>query len=121
MKYFKIKFLALMALIVLFSACSGGIPKCNDKDVQNLLTDIILEHNFGGFSEVDRKKFKFTYSGFMSELTDKESKTQYCRAQVKANKSVNSRPYKWDAWINYSTRYTDDGMLYVEITRLDDV
>ncbi len=53
----------------------------------------------------------------MSDLTDKESKTQYCKAQVKANGSINSRPYKWDAWIEYFARYTDDGMVYVEITR----
>ncbi|EAC1579938.1 hypothetical protein GMH54_02255 [Campylobacter coli] len=117
MKCFNTKFMFVGILAVFLSACSNGIPKCSDQDVQNVLTEIILEHNFGRFSEVDRKKLKFTYSGFMSDLTDKESKTQYCKAQVKANGSIDSRPYKWDAWIEYFARYTDDGMVYVEITR----
>ncbi|EAJ1453205.1 hypothetical protein CS797_03950 [Campylobacter jejuni] len=105
MKCFNAKFMFVGILAVFLSACSSGIPKCSDQDVQNVLT------------EIDRKKLKFTYSGFMSDLTDKESKTQYCKAQVKANGSIDSRPYKWDAWIEYFARYTDDGMVYVEITR----
>ncbi|MBK2001267.1 hypothetical protein ACD575_05620 [Campylobacter sp. LH-2024] len=117
MKYLNVKFIFVGILTILLGACKGDIPKCGDKDVQNVLSDILLEHTFSSFSEVDRKKLKFTYGGFMSDLTDKESKTQYCKAQVKVSGVVNSRPYKWDNWINYSARYTDDGMVYVEITR----
>ena len=51
----------------------------------------------------------------MSDLTDEKSKTQFCKAQVKVNGVVNSKPYKWDSWINYSARYTDDRMVYVEL------
>lgn len=116
MKYFNVKFMFVGILAVLFSACGDGIPKCNDKDVQDTLTKIILENRFNRFSELDRKKLKFTYSSFMSELTDKENKIQYCKAQVKVNGSINSNPYKWDTWIDYSAKYTDDGMVYVEIT-----
>ncbi|MBK1992025.1 hypothetical protein JG676_05355 [Campylobacter sp. 2018MI35] len=117
MKNIKIYFIGVLA--ILLSACSGGISKCNDKDVQKVLTDIILENRFERFSEVDRKKLKFTYSGFMSEMTDKENKTQYCKAQVKANGIINSNSMKWDAWIEYSAKYTDDGMVYVEISRFN--
>lgn len=117
MKYFNVKFIFVGILVALLSACNGGIPKCGDKDVQNALTSFILEHDFGNLSEVDRKKLKFTYSGFMSELTDKESKTQYCKAQVKVNGIINSSPYKWDSWFKYSAKYTDDGMVYIEFTR----
>ncbi|MCH3852498.1 hypothetical protein LZC39_10375, partial [Campylobacter jejuni] len=61
MKCFNAKFMFVGILAVFLSACSNGIPKCSDQDVQNVLTEIILEHNFGRFSEVDRKKLKFTY------------------------------------------------------------
>lgn len=116
MKKFNIKNLCLLGvLMVLFSACGGGIPKCGDKDVQDVLTDIILDNDFKQLTEFERKKLKFSYSGFMADMTDEESKTQHCKAQVKINGIVNLRPYKWDGWINYSARYTDDGMTYVEI------
>lgn len=115
MKYLNIKFILVGAVALFFTACSGGIPKCGDKEVQNVLTDIILENYFGRLSEIDRKKLKFTYSSFMSDLTDEKSKTQFCKAQVKVNGVVNSKPYKWDSWINYSARYTDDRMVYVEL------
>lgn len=64
MKCFNAKFMFVGILAVFLSACSNGIPKCSDQDVQNVLTEIILEHNFGRFSEVDRKKLKFTYKWF---------------------------------------------------------
>ncbi|MCR2099294.1 hypothetical protein [Campylobacter upsaliensis] len=51
----------------------------------------------------------------MSELTDKEAKTQHCKAQMKISGTINSRPYKYDRWINYSARYTDDKQIYVEM------
>lgn len=111
-----VKILFASFIAVLLSACSGGIPKCGDKDVQNVLTDIMLDSGLlANVSEVERKKLKFTYGGFMSELTDKEAKTQHCKAQMKISGTINSRPYKYDRWINYSARYTDDKQIYVEM------
>ncbi|MBX1303341.1 hypothetical protein I9X13_04240 [Campylobacter jejuni] len=49
MKCFNAKFMFVGILAVFLSACSSGIPKCSDQDVQNVLTEIILEHNFGRF------------------------------------------------------------------------
>ncbi|MCR2103239.1 hypothetical protein CUPS4256_08295 [Campylobacter upsaliensis] len=111
-----VKILFASFITVLLSACSGGIPKCGDKDVQNVLTDIMLDSGLlANVSEVERKKLKFTYGGFMSELTDKEAKTQHCKAQMKISGTINSRPYKYDRWINYSAHYTDDKQIYVEM------
>lgn len=111
-----VKILFASFITVLLSACGGGIPKCGDKDVQNVLTDIMLDSGLlANVSEVERKKLKFTYGGFMSELTDKEAKTQHCKAQMKISGTINSRPYKYDRWINYSARYTDDKQIYVEM------
>ncbi|XUP62296.1 hypothetical protein UXU46_07835 [Campylobacter jejuni] len=38
----------------------------------------------------------FTYSGFMNNLTDKDNMTQYCKAQVNANGSMDVSYYNWD-------------------------
>lgn len=106
-KYYK-KILGLMILGVVlagFSGCGANIPKCDDESVQEVLSSILVEQG------IVRNGKDLSYSNFMTEKTDKESKTIYCKANVE-DKSI-----KTSAWMTYSARYTDNkDMVYVEIS-----
>ncbi|RDU66210.1 hypothetical protein CQA53_04155 [Helicobacter didelphidarum] len=112
MKKLSAKVLPLVAIAFFLNACGGGIPSCSDKVVQDVLSNIILENNFAEWQESDRKKIKLSYSGFMTEMTDEKSRTNYCKANVKSF----GKNTKIDSWITYTARYTDDKKeVYVEL------
>ncbi|AJC85776.1 hypothetical protein [Campylobacter sp. RM16704] len=108
-----IKLILLSPLAILFIACGkSNIPKCNDETVQEILTSIILDNRFQNLSKIEQKKLKFTYSAFITQLSDQEGKTNYCKAQVK----IFGTNFKDEAWIEFTTQFTDDKKeIYVEL------
>lgn len=113
MKKLGLKICALVGVAVFFNACSS-IPSCDDSDVTSNLTQIILQNEYSRLSPADQKKLNFDYSGFMTEMTDEKSKTQYCKANVKIYGNAGGKNVKNDLWLEYTAKYTDDGMIYTE-------
>ena len=99
----KIILIALVAVAgISFSGC-GGVPSCDGKDTQELLTKILKENLSA--------KATYKYDAFMTNSTNKEAKKVTCRAQV----TIMRGKSKEKEFIEYSAQYTDDGQIFVEI------
>ncbi len=106
----------VMSVVVagMLSGCFDSTPSCDDKEVKDLLTDILKEQILPrfGMSKTEINNAKISYSSFMTEKTDKDAKKVTCKAQA---------TMKGDAWIHYTARMTDDGShIYVEILDIQD-
>lgn len=99
-------FFSLITISTLFIGC-GSTPNCDDKEVTDVVTQI-LKKQVPNISSLD-----ISYSGFMTEKIDKEKKLIRCKAEMKmTNKETKQSA---ENWFDYSARYTDDGMVYVEV------
>lgn len=97
----------------MLSGCSS-MPSCDDKEVKDLLTDILKEQILPrfGMSKTEINNAQISYSSFMTEKTDKEAKKVTCKARA---------TMKGDAWIHYTAQMTDDDShIYVEILDIQD-
>ncbi|MBZ7982423.1 hypothetical protein AVBRAN12640_07730 [Campylobacter sp. RM12640] len=97
------------SLIVVSAFCigCGSIPSCDDKEVTDVVTQIVKKQ-VPNISSLD-----ISYSGFMTEKIDKEKKLIRCKGEMKmTNKDTKQSA---ENWFDYSARYTDDGMVYVEV------
>lgn len=96
-----------------FTACSGGVPKCDSSDTKKLLTQIIKEQlvkaSVLSLSDVD--KFKVDFKDFKTRSTDEKEKsaTCECEATMSYDGKTNTETIKFNA------QHKDD-MLYVKIT-----
>ena len=113
--FLKSKFLGVAlatCVAVGFTACSGGVPKCDSKDTTNLLTQIIKEQlQKAGASMADLDKLKISYDAFMTNSTDKDAKKVTCKAQA----NINFDGRKESDFVEYSVQATSDNQIYVEI------
>lgn len=111
----KLGVLAVSVLLAgMLSGCFDSTPSCDDKEVKNLLTDILKEQIFPnlGISKQEIANLKVSYSAFMTENVNKDAKKVACKAKATA---------KGEAWIYYTAQATDDGShIYVEILDITD-
>ena len=99
----------------MLSGCFDSTPSCDDKEVKDLLTDILKEQvlSHWGMSQKEINDAKITYGTFMTEATDKEKKKVTCKAQMTMRGD--------NDWIHYTARMTDDNShIYVEILDIQD-
>lgn len=103
-----------LLLGIFLIACGNSIPECNDEDVTNVITEIIKKEGLKDDPNVKQyfKDTKFNYSGFITEGVDKEAKEVTCKVNLKMSyKGKNT----FDEFLTYIAKYTDDGMVYVEL------
>nr|WP_317405126.1 hypothetical protein [uncultured Helicobacter sp.] len=90
----------------MLSGCSS-MPSCDDKEVKDLLTDIIKRN----FSAIGIKVDKANYSDFMTQNVNKDAKKVTCKAKVEVFSNDRSK----SDFLEYTAQHTDEGKLYVEI------
>ncbi len=111
-KLVSIGMIAGMAMAL--SGCFDSTPKCDDKEVQDMLTQIIKEQLLpaAGVSKTKINGVKISYNGFMTNKIDKEAKKVTCKAQIVAKDKEEG---EISEYINYTAQSTSDNQIYVEI------
>lgn len=105
---------ALVASIA-FSGCGGSMPKCDDKEVLDLVTQLVKRTPIlcNPFSDDEPCQVEdFSYSAFVMKSVDKEAKVISCVAKI--DKPKLSFAFG-DAYVPYIARYTLDGQLLVSL------
>lgn len=100
-------YFSLIIISTFFIGCSST-PSCDDKEVTQLVTEILLKQS----STLDA--YDISYSSFMTDKTDEKRKRIKCKAMLTLKETENFSIIK-EIWLDYSARYTDDGMVYVEV------
>lgn len=100
-------YFSLIVVSAFYIGC-GSIPSCDDKEVTQLLTEILLKQS----KTLDA--YDISYSSFMTNKIDKEAKKINCTNKLILKETENFSIVK-EIWLDYSARYTDDGMVYVEV------
>lgn len=111
----KIIILGGILLSMSLVGCGKSIPKCDDEDVTNVISEMIKKEGIKIDPSVKEfaKEVKFKYSAFITKNIDKEAKQVACKANVKMSyKGITM----FDEFFDYTAKYTDDGQVYVEET-----
>ena len=105
--------LAGLAFVVgmLFSGCGSSMPKCDDKEVLDLVTQLVKGTPAICWNQ-ECKVEEFSYSTFIMNYADKEAKLIKCAAKVDKPKIYGG--LAGDAqYVPYTARYTLDGQVMV--------
>lgn len=110
----KIIILGGILLSMSLVGCGKSIPKCDDEDVTNVISEIIKKEGLKHDPSAKQyfKDMKFNYSGFITENIDKEAKEVTCKVNVKMSYKGKTTV---DEFVDYTAKYTDDGQIYVEV------
>lgn len=96
---------------IAFSGCGGSMPKCDDKEALDLVTQLVRRTPIlcNPFSDDEPCQVEeFSYSTFVMKSVDKEAKVISCVAKIdKPELSL----YGFGFHLNYIAQYTLDGQL----------
>lgn len=107
-----VKSVVLSACVLGLVGCGSGMPSCDDKEVKDLITQIVKNHlTSRGLPKEQVDKLSISYSGFMTNATDEGAKKVTCKAEAKLSFEGRTET----EFVEYTAQHTSDGKVYVEV------
>lgn len=115
MKLYKIASLCVAGFFIV--GCGNSMPSCTDKEVKDLLTQIVEKHYKKQFGRASGD-LEFSFSGFSTNRTNENRKEVTCEVTIDTMHAKTGE--NEEDTIHYTARHTDDGKLLVKVTEWED-